>query len=140
MTLDFGTFHQNGAAGPLGFSLFNPSGDRTGLNLTGVAGAGDTAMLSTDLALFTNLLQGNSTGFSALFNTAQIGTYNAMYTLNLEDYLPGGAASSTRRAYSLQLNLTGTVAAVPVPPSLWLLMSGIAGMAAVGRRRSVLAG
>jgi hypothetical protein len=139
LTLDFGTLYQNDAAAPLNFSLFNPSGDRTDVNLTGIAGTGDTSVLGTDLSLFNNLLQGDHVAFSALFDTSQIGNFAAAYTLSLEDFMPSGAASSTKQTYSLQLNLTGNVVApqpavVPLPASAWLFLSALAGLGGIRRR------
>jgi hypothetical protein len=144
LTLDFGTVYQNDSVGPVGFSLFNPAGDRTGVNLTGISGIGDTSIFGTDLSLFANLLQGDSAAYNALFDTSTLGAFGATYTLDLADYMPDGSASSTQQYYSLQLNLAGNVIAapegtstVPIPPSAWLLMSGLAGIAAVSRRRTV---
>ena len=137
LALDFGSVTQNSVISPLGFSLFNPAGDRTGLNLTGITGSGDTSILTTDLSLFSNLAQGGNSDFNAFLDTSTVGSFGASYTLNLADFMPAGAASSTESSYLLELNLTGEVTApVPIPASIWLLMSGWAGLVGVSRRRA----
>jgi hypothetical protein len=136
LDLDFGSLAQNNGVSPLAFSLFNTAGDRTGLNLTGIsAGTGDTSFLSTDVATLTNLLQGTSSNYNALFNTSTVGNYSASYTLYLSDYLPTGAASDTQYTYTMQLNLTGIVTAVPLPAAVWLFGSGMLGMIVIARRK-----
>ena len=126
LSLDFGTVLQNSSVAPLAFSLYNLADpNRNGVNLDSFASSGDSAKLTTDLAIFTNLLQGGSNSFAANLNTSTIGAFNAQYVLNLSDWNPGGAAASnTLNQYQLTLNLSGNVAAVPEPEEYAMMLLG----------------
>lgn len=136
LTLDFGTVAQGSSASPLAFSLSNlANADRVGLDLDSISGTGNTVQLSTDLATFAALSQGNSNLFNALLDTSTAGLFSAQYILNLSDADIG--ASSTRNSYQLTLNLTGNVAPVPVPGAVWLFGSAMLGFLGIKRRKAL---
>jgi len=135
LTLDFGTVSQNSTVGSLGFSIFNLADpDRTDLDLIGISASGATGVLGSDLSLFQNLVQGEDLLFYATLDTSTSGDFLATYVLTFSDAANIGAANS-HSTYTLTLTLKGTVAAVPVPDSVWLLGSGLIGVIGVARRK-----
>jgi len=138
LDLDFGTFYLGDPATDLGFSIFNASGDRVGLDLDSILGSGDTTKLFTNLGLFAGLGAGSSKTFLASFDTSSLGLFSASYTLGLSD-ADVGASSSRFNNYSLTLNLKGEVRerqsnGIPEPGILGLLGIGLLGLA-MGRRQ-----
>jgi len=133
LTLDFGTVSQNSDAGQLGFSIFNLADpNRTALDLLGWSGA--TGALDSGLSLFSDLTAGSDMLFYATLDTTNAGVFSATYVLTLSDAAGIGTASS-HNIYTLTLTLTGRVAAVPVPDSVWLFGSGLIGVVGVARRK-----
>jgi endonuclease I len=107
LTIDFGTFAVGGTVNS-GFDLFNlvqSVGFTADLDLDSIPGVGDTGVLSTDLSAFGGLVAGSSNGFLASFDTSNVGTFSATYTLNLSDEDIAGATNQV-----LTLQLLGEVA------------------------------
>ena len=137
LDLDFGTLNQYASAPDLKFDIFNLfDNNRIGLDLDSFSGSGDTAQLSTDLSLFTNLAAGDYKSFLASFDTSSLGDFSASYTLGLSDADFG--ASDSRFIYSLTLNLRGNVieqaSNVPEPGMLAPLGIGLLGLTRNRRR------
>ena len=108
LTIDFGTQDVGGTvSSPFGlFNLENTINFTADLDLDSVSGVGDTTVLGSDLAAFTGLVAGTSTGFLASFDTSAVGSFSASYTLNLSDEdIPG------QTFQTLTLNLIGEVSA-----------------------------
>lgn len=82
------------------------------------------APFSTDLATFSNLNAGLHNNFNVLFNTANVGSFSAQYTLAVSDENLAGATGD-----SLLLTVHGIVQAVPEPASI--VMASMAGLALV---------
>lgn len=129
LDLDFGTVFLGDVA-DLGFRIYNPMGDRVGLDLDNFSGNGDTHRLTTNLSSFNALTAGSSRDFLANLNTSTIGAYSANYMLNFSDANVG--ASSSRSNYQMSLNLKGTVVgrstSVPEPGTLILLGTSLLGL------------
>ncbi len=113
LTYDFGTVTQNSAAPTIGFDLANlvtTAGFTAGLDLDSIVAAGQSSVLTTDLATFpgaATLAAGASNHYLATFDTSTVGQFSASYTLNFSDENVPGAASLG----SLVLNLNGIVQA-----------------------------
>jgi len=141
LNINFGSVTQNSLVSD---SLFNISnlvatvGFTAGLDLDSIVGSGDTSVLTTNLATFSNLAAGSFNSFLASFDTSNVGIFSASYLLSVSDQNLPGAISGT----SLQLFLSGQVvalqsnAAIPEPGSLfcWLCL-GVVLNRAVSRRR-----
>lgn len=133
--MDFGTVIHGSSVSPLAFGVFNLADrDRVSLDLDAVSHSGDTSTLTMDLAPFANLGQSGNKPFNTFLNTATFSSFTPQYILELSDADVG--ASSTRSNCQLTLNLTGSVAPVPVPAAVWLFGSALAGMGIIGRRKS----
>jgi hypothetical protein len=154
LAYNFGTVTQGGGLLSQAFSLFNlADSDRVKLDLDYFLGTGDTTRLSTNLAAFSDLVQGGSLGFSAFLDRSTLGTFSAIYTLFFSDQnigaansrCYGGASAPTGggfpcSGFTLTLDLKGTVIAAQVPvPAGWLLLASglavLAGPRLVGRLR-----
>jgi len=97
-----------------GFSIYDlvaTAGYTARLDVDSIGGAGDVAVLSTDLASLSNLPAGGSQSFAASFDTSAAGTFSATYTVTVSDEnLPGETPGP-----SLTLTLIGTVTATCDP-------------------------
>jgi len=112
VTIDFGSVTVGTGLHALNFTIYNldSSPDFTaGLDLDSIAGAGDTSILTTDLAPFSNLTAGSNQNFTASLDSTALGSYSATYTISLSDQdLPGAQPT-----VDLVLTLVGEVI---VPP------------------------
>jgi endonuclease I len=125
LQLNFGTLAAGTGVAHLQFQLFNLMATQnftSSLDLIGITSSGDTSKLTTDLSLLDNLAAGGNQSFTANLDTSQIGTFSATYFLNSSDdtSLTGATAGQ-----QLVLTLTGSVAAVPEPASIALLVTGV---------------
>lgn len=113
LALDFGTVTLGSTVPTLNFDLANlvsTAGFTAGLDLDSILPAGDSGVLSTDLATFTGasaLGAGMSSTFTAMLDTAAVGMFAASYTLSFSDENLAGAMGLG----SLTLSLTGNVEA-----------------------------
>jgi hypothetical protein len=114
LVLDFGTFAQGSGVVSLPFDIYNlvaTAGLTAGLDLDAITPLGDTGVLTTDLALFSDLGAGTGNSYVADMDTTNWGTFSATYTFAVSDEdLPGALAGT-----SLVLTLQGTVLD-PTPP------------------------
>jgi len=103
LNIDFGFVAYNSAEGPVDFDITNLpiGGSIAPLDLLSIAGSGDTATLTTDLAPFADLLSGFSNSFSAMIDSSTLGDFSATYDLSFTDELGTDQ--------TLTLNLSGLV-------------------------------
>lgn len=143
LDLDFGTLYLGEDAAEKTFSIFNPAGERVGLDLDSFTPTGDSSAFTTNLALFSGLAAGGSESFWFDFVTSTLGAFSASYALNFSDADVG--ASSSRSSFTgYTINLTGNVIArpvtgpapVPAPGVLGLLGGGLLALGLARRRRS----
>lgn len=143
LNLDFGTLYLGEDAAAQTFSIFNPAGDRVGLDLDSFTPSGDSSFFTTDLTAFSGLADGGSESFWFDFVTSTLGAFSASYALNFSDADVG--ASSSRFSFTgFTINLTGNVIArpvtgpapVPSPGALGLLGGGLLALGLARRRRS----
>jgi hypothetical protein len=139
LNLDLGTVLQNSADPTSKFNIYNLLGDRVGLDLDKISVSGDDPQLTTNLATFAALAAGGFMSFSAVLDTATVGSFAETYTLFLSD-ADVGAPTSRFNNFTLTLNLTGTVVpqvtpTVPEPGTLGLLGAGMLGLGWLRRRR-----
>lgn len=143
LNLDFGTLYLGEDAAAQTFSIFNPAGERVGLDLDSFTPSGASSAFTTNLALFSGLAAGSSNSFWFDFVTSTLGAFSASYSLNFSDADVG--ASSSRFSFTgYRINLTGQVierpivppTSVPAPGVLGLLGSGLLALGLARRRRS----
>jgi hypothetical protein len=124
LTFDFGTFGVGGPTQSQLLSLTNlvtTASFTAGLDLDSIVGSGDTAVLSTNLATFSNLAAGTSSFFDVFFDLSTIGSFSANYTLRLSDQNLAGATNQT-----LTLMLLGEVVNLTVPEPATLVLGATA--------------
>ncbi len=113
LALDFGTVTLGSTVPTMNFDLANlvsTAGFTAGLDLDSILPAGDSGVLSTNLATFTGgsaLDAGMFSTFTAMLDTSAVGIFAASYTLNFSDENLAGAMGLG----SLTLSLTGNVEA-----------------------------
>jgi endonuclease I len=111
LVIDFGTIVDGGGILTQAFTienLENSPGFTAALDLDGIAGSGQTAVLFTDLAPFADLAAGSGLSFEASFDTSTVGVFSAQYILSVSDENLAGAAAGT----DLVLTLMGEVSSV----------------------------
>ncbi|SDG83849.1 PEP-CTERM sorting domain-containing protein [Nitrosomonas sp. Nm132] len=139
LNLNFGHLYAGDPVASLSFNLFNLLGERAGLDLDLISGAGHTSVLTTNLTQFFGLEAGDNNDFLAFIDTSNPGTFNATYHLSLSDANIGASASRYLFDNYLTLNLSGTVieaasaAAVPEPDMLALVGIGLLGFLGIRR-------
>lgn len=140
LDIDFGTIVLGDSISSINFDIFNLAGvNGVALDLTSISPSGDTAAFVTDLGFFSDLIHGAHNSYSASFDPASAGTFDATYLLTLSDDDATGASAS-RHTYSLELHLTGTAVnptAIPEPSIIALLGAGLLGIFGFSRRSNL---
>jgi len=140
LDIDFGTIVLGDSISSINFDIFNLAGvNGVALDLTSISPSGDTAAFVTDLGFFSDLIHGAHNSYSASFDPASAGTFDATYLLTLSDDDATGASAS-RHTYSLELHLTGTAVnptAIPEPSMIALLGAGLLSLFGFSRRSSL---
>lgn len=103
LDVDFGTVGLNDSVGAVPFDIANlaTSAVTATIDLIGVDGSGDTGILTTNLAPFSDLASGDSLDFETSFDTSLPGVFDTSYELNFTDALGNDQ--------TLVMNLTGEV-------------------------------
>lgn len=143
LNLDFGTLYLGEDAAQQTFSIFNPAGERVGLDLDSLTAGGDASAFTTNLGLFSALAAGGSQSFWFDLVTSTLGDFSASYSLSFSD-ADVGAASSRFAFTGYVINLRGWVverdgggpAPVPAPGLLGLLGGGLLALGLARRRRA----
>lgn len=140
LDIDFGTIVLGDSISSINFDIFNLAGvNGVALDLTSISPSGDTAAFVTDLGFFSDLIHGAHNSYSASFDPASAGTFDATYLLTLSDDDATGASAS-RHTYSLELHLTGTAVnptAIPEPSIIALLGAGLLSIFGFSRRSNL---
>lgn len=114
LLIDFGDVDQGTGLQSLIFSIFNLEATPTltgGLDVDAVSGAGDTAVLTTNLAPLSSIPAGSAEMFTAYVDTTSLGSFSVTYTIELSDQdLPGALPTP-------DLVLTLTAQVVPGCPA-----------------------
>ena len=111
LLIDFGAIVDGGGILTTAFTIENLEdlpGFTAQMDLDGIVGSGQTAVLFTDLAPFTNLAAGSGLSFMASFDTSTVGVFSAQYVLSVSDEDLSGAVAGT----DLVLTLAGEVLTV----------------------------
>jgi hypothetical protein len=140
LVIDFGSNLLNSVVNPVSYDIFNlldTVGFTADIQYSAPGESGDNTVLTTTLQGIgaTSLAANSSLPYTASFNTSNIGTYEAIYTLALSDQ--GGIAGGGSLG-DLVLTLRGSVFAAEVgggvpEPSTGLLL--VAGLVCMRRRR-----
>lgn len=140
LVIDFGSNLLNSVVNPVSYDIFNlldTAGFTAGIQFSAPGESGDNTILTTTLQGIgaTSLAANSSLPFTASFNTSNLGTYEAIYTLALSDQ--GGIAGGGSLG-DLVLTLRGSVFAAEVSGGLPEPSSGLllfAGLVCLRRRR-----
>jgi autotransporter-associated beta strand protein len=142
LLIDFGSVMQLSAGPTEGFEIWNllqTAGYTADLALLSFSETGDTSVLTTDLpASFTDLGPNGYFSYMASFaDTSTLGAFESIYTLRFKS-ANGGVVFEGDSEQILTLTLKGVIV-VPEPASVVLAAAGLAGLAALRRRRPVRA-
>ncbi len=139
LTLDFGSVSQDSSVSPLTFSIFNlvqTSGFTADLALYEIdSSLATNQQLTTDLAIFSNLVAGGSNSFNVSLSTSTLGSFENIYVLRLKS-ANGGVIYAADTPQSLTL-VAKAVIVVPEPGSLALAGTAFTGWVAAWTRRRI---
>ena len=112
-------------------SVINVAGNTATLDFTGWSWAFNGAALTLNFG--TGAWGSNPDGIAEIscgVDCSNGDNYTLYYTATVPEDDPNGYAG-----FQYELNLTGTISAVPVPAAVWLFGSGLLGLAGMARRK-----
>lgn len=113
-------------------TILNATGNAATLDFSGWSWSFNNAAAAFNLG--SGAWGGNADGVAELTCAVDCGngdSYALYYSATVPADEPNGYAG-----FQYELNLTGTISAVPVPPAIWLLGSGLLGLVGIAKRKT----